>query len=63
MVQNPSLEVGIDGSLKSASTDSASTGSTDQDPSNRQVSAVRDTLAQAGVPAYKVQTERPSISV
>ena len=63
MVQNPSLEVGIDGSLNSASTDSASTDSADQDLSNRWVSAVRDTLAQAGVPAYKVQTERPSISV
>lgn len=50
MAQNPSLELGIDGSINSASTDP-----TNQDLSNRRVSAVRDALVQAGVPAYKIQ--------
>ena len=51
MAQNPSLELGIDGSINSASTEP-----TNQDLSNRRVSAVRDALVQAGVPASRIQT-------
>lgn len=51
MAQNPSLELGLDGSMNSASTEPAN-----QDLSNRRVSAVRDALVQAGVPAYRIQT-------
>ncbi|MGA7763687.1 MAG: OmpA family protein [Candidatus Binataceae bacterium] len=50
MAQNPSLELGIDGSINSASTEP-----TNQDLSNRRVSAVRDALVQAGVPASRIQ--------
>jgi outer membrane protein OmpA-like peptidoglycan-associated protein len=51
MAQNPSLELGIDGSM-----DSASTTPANQDLSTRRVGAVRDALVEAGVPAYKIQT-------
>ena len=51
MNQNPSLRVGIDGSMDPRGTDPRN-----QDLSDRRVSAVRDALIQAGVPAYKIQT-------
>ena len=51
MAQNPSLELGIDGSINSASTEPLN-----QDLSNRRVSAVHDALVHAGVPASKIQT-------
>jgi outer membrane protein OmpA-like peptidoglycan-associated protein len=51
MARNPSLELGIDGSMNSAGTEPSS-----QDLSNRRVSAVRDALVEAGVPASKIQT-------
>ena len=44
--QNPSQQVGIDGSMDPNNTDL----------SNRRVSAVRNALLQAGVPSYKIQT-------
>lgn len=51
MAQNPSLEIGLDGS-----TDSASTTAANQNLNSRRVGAVRDALVEAGVPAYKIQT-------
>jgi OOP family OmpA-OmpF porin len=50
MNQNPSLQVGIDGSMDPRGTDPRN-----QDLSDRRVSAVRNALIQAGVPAYKIQ--------
>ena len=50
MKQNPSLEIGIDGSMDPRGTDPR-----DQDLSNRRVTAVRDALAKAGVPASKIK--------
>jgi outer membrane protein OmpA-like peptidoglycan-associated protein len=50
MKQNPSLRVGIDGSMDPRGTDPRN-----QDLSDRRVSAVRDALIQAGVPASKIQ--------
>ena len=51
MKQNPSLRVGIDGSMDARGTDPRN-----QDLSDRRVSAVRDALIQAGVPAAKIQS-------
>jgi outer membrane protein OmpA-like peptidoglycan-associated protein len=51
MKQNPSLQVGIDGSM-----DPRGSGPRDQGLSDRRVSAVRDALIQAGVPASQIQT-------
>jgi outer membrane protein OmpA-like peptidoglycan-associated protein len=51
MQQNPSLQVGIDGSMDPRGTDPRN-----QDLSDRRVGAVRDALIQAGVPAYRIQT-------
>jgi outer membrane protein OmpA-like peptidoglycan-associated protein len=50
MKQNPSLRVGIDGSIDPRGTDPRN-----PDLSDRRVSAVRDALIQAGVPASKIQ--------
>jgi outer membrane protein OmpA-like peptidoglycan-associated protein len=51
MKQNPSLQVGIDGSMDPRGRDPR-----DQNLSDRRVGAVRDALIQAGVPASKIQT-------
>lgn len=51
MKQNPSLRVGIDGSMDPRGADPRN-----QDLSDRRVSALRDALIQAGVPATKIQT-------
>jgi outer membrane protein OmpA-like peptidoglycan-associated protein len=51
MKQNPSLQVGIDGSMDQSGADPRN-----QDLSDRRISAVRDALIQAGVPASKIQT-------
>ena len=51
MAQNPSLQLGIDGSMNPNSAEPSN-----QDLSNRRVRAVRDALIQAGVPAGKIQT-------
>jgi outer membrane protein OmpA-like peptidoglycan-associated protein len=51
MSHNPSLELGIDGSINSASAEG-----TNQDLNSQRISAVRDALIQAGVPADKIQT-------
>lgn len=51
MKQNPSLQVGIDGSMNPRGTDPRN-----QDLSNRRVDAVRNALIQAGVPASKILT-------
>jgi outer membrane protein OmpA-like peptidoglycan-associated protein len=51
MKQNPSLQVGIDGSMDPRGTDAR-----DQNLSDRRVGAIRDALIQAGVPASKIQT-------
>jgi outer membrane protein OmpA-like peptidoglycan-associated protein len=51
MKLNPSLQVGIDGSMDPRSSDPR-----DQGLSDRRVSAVRNALIQAGVPAAKIQT-------
>ena len=51
MQQNPSLQVGIDGSMDPRGTDPRNL-----DLSNRRVGAVRDALILAGVPAYRIQT-------
>jgi outer membrane protein OmpA-like peptidoglycan-associated protein len=50
MKQNPSLRVGIDGSMDPRGADPRN-----QDLSDRRVSAVREALIQAGVPASKIQ--------
>jgi outer membrane protein OmpA-like peptidoglycan-associated protein len=51
MKQNPSLQVGIDGSMDPRGTDPR-----DQKLSDRRVDAVRTALIGAGVPAYKIKT-------
>jgi hypothetical protein len=51
MKQNPSLQIGIDGSMDPRGNDPR-----DQALSDRRVGAVRDALIQAGVPASKIQT-------
>jgi outer membrane protein OmpA-like peptidoglycan-associated protein len=51
MKQNPSLRVGIDGSMDPRGTDPRN-----QDLSDRRISAVRDALIQAGVPTSKIQS-------
>jgi outer membrane protein OmpA-like peptidoglycan-associated protein len=51
MNQNPSLQIGIDGSMDPRGSDPR-----DQNLSDRRVSAVRDALVQAGVPSYKILT-------
>jgi outer membrane protein OmpA-like peptidoglycan-associated protein len=51
MKQNPSLRIGIDGSMNPNGTDPHN-----QDLSDRRISAVRDALIRAGVPASKIQT-------
>jgi flagellar motor protein MotB len=48
--KNPSLQVGIDGSMDPRGTDARN-----QDLSDRRVKAVRDSLIQAGVPVEKIQ--------
>jgi len=50
LVRNPSLEVGIDGSM-----DNRGFNQRDRDQSSRRADAVRAALMQAGVPAYKIQ--------
>lgn len=50
MKQNPSLQIGIDGSMDPSGTDPRN-----QDLSDRRVSTVRDALIEAGVPSYKIQ--------
>jgi outer membrane protein OmpA-like peptidoglycan-associated protein len=50
MKQNPSLRVGIDGSMDPRGTDPHN-----QDLSDRRISAVRDALIKAGVPAAQIQ--------
>jgi outer membrane protein OmpA-like peptidoglycan-associated protein len=49
LVQNPSLEIGIDGSMSAGFSRSA------RDLSDRRAASVRDALLQAGVPAYKIR--------
>jgi len=49
LVQNPSLEIGIDGSMKTGSSQTA------RDLSDRRAISVRNALLQAGVPAYKIR--------
>ena len=51
MKQNPSLQVGIDGSMDPRGTDPR-----DQKLSNRRVDAVRNALIHAGVPASRIKT-------
>ncbi len=51
MKENPSLQLGIDGSMDPRGSDPR-----DQNLSDRRVGAVRDALIQAGVPAFKIQT-------
>jgi len=51
MKQNPSLRIGIDGSMDPRGTDPRN-----QDLSDRRISAVRDALIQAGVPSSKIQS-------
>jgi len=50
LMRNPSLEVGIDGSM-----DTRSSNQQDRDLSNHRAASVRDALMQAGVPADKIQ--------
>ena len=50
LIQNPSLEVGIDGSLGERSSRN------NRDLSSRRAASVRDALMQAGVPANKIET-------
>ena len=49
LAQNPSLEIGIDGSMKSGASQSA------RDLSTRRAASVRDALLKAGVPVYKIR--------
>jgi OmpA family protein len=49
LARNPSLEVGIDGSMDRRFNQS------DRDLSDRRANSVRDALMQAGVPGYKIQ--------
>jgi outer membrane protein OmpA-like peptidoglycan-associated protein len=50
LVRNPSLEVGIDGSM-----DARRFSRSDRDLSDRRADSIRDALMQAGVPGYKIQ--------
>lgn len=50
MKQNPSLRVGIDGSMDPRGTDPRN-----QDLSDRRVNTIRNALIEAGVPASKIQ--------
>jgi peptidoglycan-associated lipoprotein len=50
MKQNPSLKIGLDGSMDPRGLDPR-----DQDLSNRRVGAIRDALINAGVPASRIQ--------
>jgi outer membrane protein OmpA-like peptidoglycan-associated protein len=50
MNNNPSLQLGIDGSL-----DPQNNNSRDQALSNRRVNAIRDALVKAGVPANRIR--------
>ena len=50
LARNPSLEVGIDGSMENRRSSQR-----DRDLSNARADSVRDALMQAGVPAYKIQ--------
>lgn len=50
LVWNPSLEIGIDGSM-----DARQFNQRDRDLSNLRADSVRNALMQAGVPAYKIQ--------
>lgn len=50
MKQNPSLKVGLDGSMDPRGLDPRN-----QDLSDRRVSAIRDALIKAGVPASSIQ--------
>jgi outer membrane protein OmpA-like peptidoglycan-associated protein len=49
--QNPSMQIGIDGSMDPRGNDPR-----DQGLSDRRVGAVREALIQAGVPASRIQT-------
>jgi len=49
--QNPSLQLGIDGSMEPAGTETR-----DQNLSDSRVDTIRSALLQAGVPAYKIRT-------
>jgi len=51
MKQNPSLQVGIDGTM-----DSNGTNPQNSDLNDRRISAVRTALIEAGVPAAKIRT-------
>lgn len=51
MNQNPSLEIGIDGSMDLRGTDPR-----DQDLADRRVKAIRDALVEAGVPTNRIKT-------
>jgi len=50
MQQNPSMKIGIDGSIPSGS------DTRDQNLAGRRVSTVQDALVKAGVPAYRIET-------
>jgi outer membrane protein OmpA-like peptidoglycan-associated protein len=50
MKNNPSLAVGLDGSMDPRGTDPRN-----QDLSDRRVRAIRDALVEAGVPSYRIQ--------
>jgi outer membrane protein OmpA-like peptidoglycan-associated protein len=50
MKKNQSLKVGLDGTMDPRGTDPRN-----QDLSNHRVSAIRDALVEAGVPAYRIQ--------
>jgi outer membrane protein OmpA-like peptidoglycan-associated protein len=52
MNQNPSLRIGIDGSMDPRGTDPRN-----QDLSDPRISAVRDALIGAGVPSSKIQSD------
>jgi outer membrane protein OmpA-like peptidoglycan-associated protein len=51
MDQNPSLQLGIDGSMEPGGT-----GPRNQNLSNRRVDVIRSALIEAGVPDYKIRT-------
>jgi len=51
MTQNPSLQIGIDGS-----TDPSGTDAGNRDLSDRRVRAIRDALVEAGVSPSKIKT-------
>ena len=48
---NPSLQLGLDGSMDPAGTDPK-----DQGLADRRIEAVRNSLIEAGVPAYKIKS-------